>query len=69
MDKVNSNVDAEGLTLLYAMHWASNLKLAECFFETDCADSFNKIQLFSGWSPNASNWISECANLLVSNEK
>lgn len=58
-DEVFSNLDAEGLVIVYAVRWASNLKLKKWSFKTDCAESFNQIQGFSGWSTNARSWTAE----------
>lgn len=69
-ENVGSSVDAEGLSILFAMRWAKKYNLKQCSFETDCANAFSLIHCFGGdVLHNSMSWIAECANLLILESK
>lgn len=69
MDNITSGAEAEGLSLVNAMRWASHMNLQKCPFEIDCVEIFHQVQTFSNWSSNDRSRISDCANFLTCNDK
>lgn len=65
---VISSFEAEGLTLVTAMRWASQLNMQNCSFETDSVELFHQTPTFSDWSGDDRRWISECPNFLMRND-
>lgn len=68
-EKIPSSIDAEGLAIQKAMHWAADHNILECQFETDSAEAYNLIQGFNQWSLSYKEWVADCATMLIKYDK
>lgn len=66
---VNSSLQAEGLSLSRAMHWASAAGWEDCKFEIDCSSVLKDVLCGSSLPQTGNGWAKECSRFLLGNRK